>query len=87
MKKIAIALALAAVATLPGFAIGCATRDGLVPAMVDGQLAGCPESQPTPRGETCEAVCAGNVELLNVGCVVQAVSVSDVRICNVRCRQ
>lgn len=48
---------------------------------------GCPESQPTPRGETCEAVCAGNLELLNVGCVVQAVSVSDVRICNVRCRQ
>ncbi len=48
---------------------------------------GCPEAQPTPRGETCEAVCTGNLELLNVGCVVQAVSVSDVRLCNVRCRQ
>ena len=47
---------------------------------------GCHESQSTPRGETCEAVCAGNLELLNVGCVVQAVSVSDVRSCNVRCR-
>lgn len=48
---------------------------------------GCPESQPTPAGQECVQVCAGNLELLNVGCVVKAESVADVRGCNVGCRQ
>jgi len=46
---------------------------------------GCPESQPTPAGQTCVQVCEGNAELLNVGCVVKAESVAGVRSCNVRC--
>lgn len=48
---------------------------------------GCPESQATAGGETCEAVCTGNIESLNVGCVARSESVADVRSCNVRCRQ
>ena len=62
MKKIAaITTALLALA-LPG----CATRDGLIPAMADGSLAGCVEWAQANHDAELEALCRAGRPLTEV---------------------
>lgn len=60
MKKIAIALTIA-------FALSaCATRDGLIPAMADGSLAGCVEWAQKNGDAEIEALCRAGRPLTEV---------------------
>ena len=55
---------------------------------IDG---GCPEGQPSPAGETCEAMCerdqaAGPASQLHPDCVADASTLAELAACGVRCR-
>ncbi len=67
MKKIGFALSIIlalvlATATLPG----CATHDGLIPAMADGSLAGCVEWAQANHDAELEALCRAGRPLTEV---------------------
>ncbi len=62
MKSIALVITTMLALALPG----CATRDGLIPAMADGSLAGCVEWAQKNGDAEIEALCRAGRPLTDV---------------------
>lgn len=62
MRQIALCIITMLTIALPG----CATRDGLIPAMADGSLAGCVEWAQANHDAELEAMCRAGRPLTEV---------------------
>ena len=62
MRQIALVITTMLALALPG----CATRDGLIPAMADGSLAGCVEWAQANHDAELEALCRAGRPLTEV---------------------